>query len=39
MICFFLPCRWQHIAGRLYQCTRCKTISLGAYRERPHDGS
>ena len=44
MLCWFLPCRWWHITntddstdplwGRvgLYQCTRCKAISIGSPR-------
>lgn len=50
-LCWFLPCRWQHVATvthqreinppssafvgvpfGLYQCRRCKTLSVGAPR-------
>ena len=43
LICLLLlPCRWLHITDfmddpahyrGLYQCTRCKTISMGAHRD------
>lgn len=28
-LCVFFPCRWQHIRFGIWQCTRCKTCSLG----------
>ena len=28
-LCIFLPDRWVHIRGGIWQCTRCKTISVG----------
>lgn len=32
--CWFWQCDWQHIEGHLYQCSRCKTVSIGSWRSR-----
>lgn len=32
-LCLFFPCRWIHIWGYIYQCSRCKTCSIGHNRE------
>jgi hypothetical protein len=31
--CWFVQCQWVHIRGGLYQCTRCKTVSVGYNRD------
>lgn len=31
--CWFSQCNWVHIVGGLYQCSKCKTVSVGAYRQ------
>lgn len=28
-LCWFNPCRWTPLEGHLWQCERCKTVSLG----------
>ena len=36
LICLFVPCRWIHHFNSdsigVYQCSRCKSISKGAWR-------
>jgi hypothetical protein len=32
ILCMIMPCKWIHIKNGLYQCPRCKTISVGAKR-------
>lgn len=46
LVCIFRPCRWWHVANLdddtgLYQCWRCKTMSIGSTRpfEVPTDPS
>lgn len=33
ILCLFKLCDWQHIRGGLYQCSRCKTISIGSDKD------
>ena len=33
LICLFRPCKWVYIGNGLYQCIRCKTISMGTNRD------
>ena len=42
-LCMFTRCRWLHVQAGLWQCTRCKTVSVGRLPatsanapERPH---
>lgn len=46
-VCLFLQCRWRFVAdvlnrrgdiAGLYQCPRCKTLSLGS-PDGPHGGA
>lgn len=36
IVCLFRQCRWRFLfnmpTGGVYQCTSCKTISLGSFR-------
>ena len=32
-ICIFVPCKWIHVTQGIYQCARCKTISIGANKD------
>ena len=34
-LCIFLPHRWKHVTGGIYQCSRCKLLSVGHAEERP----
>jgi len=32
MECLFKRCNWIYVGNGLYQCTKCKTVSIGADR-------
>lgn len=34
-LCLFFACRWRWIAGRVWQCDRCKTCSQGRDLDMP----
>jgi len=34
MQCLFKQCNWIYIGNGIYQCTNCKTISMGANRDK-----
>jgi hypothetical protein len=36
-LCWFFPCQWVYLHRGLYQCVRCKTLSVGANRDNDRD--
>lgn len=38
-LCLFTQCRWVHIKLGIWQCRRCKTLSIGQEVEPMTDGS
>lgn len=34
LLCLFKMCNWIHLGKGLYQCSRCKSISWGANRDK-----
>jgi hypothetical protein len=34
-LCIFIPHRWWHVRFGIWQCTRCKTLSLGRNPNEP----